>query len=645
MEGATARIVLARGRERDALSFAVVAAGLALLTWPIRSIVPGIGGDWGWIATISYAAEHHLHFGSQIVWTYGPLGYLETWWGAVLYYGDTFTASWLYRLALQLLLAAALLASLRRALPLAAAALVAAVVLALVREQAVMLCLAWCVALVMRETSADEPPLGARRLPPLLLPVALGMLVGVAALGKLNQGAELLALTAIALAAAWWPRDAAACAGALLATAAAGWAASGQRLVDVWAYVRNGFETAAGYAAAMGKGGGHGWAIPLALGLGALAVALAWDAGRRVSRRRRAGLLALTFVFLAFNFKEAFVRQDGPHLLVYFGAAPVLFALLLSWSGRRLALPAALAAVAACAAAWAAATGGGGLVRALNPYANARALSDQARVLASPARQEAIAAQVRAQTAGLFELPPPLVQAVGRRPVMFWPFLYGEVAYAYGFDLRPLVTLEPYGTYTPRLDRLGAQALTSDARAPAVVLDVSLTAVSAIEGRYAPFEAPLATRELLCRYRQVAAQEPWQLLARAPDRCGAARPLRSVTARWGAEVTVPRPRLRHALVLVRIDGAGAHGLERVRELALRPQRRWIALDGTRYRLIAATAPDGLLMSATRGDDYPQPYAFAPDPARIAVGRDGGEPGGTLRYTFVEVPLRGAAGAR
>ncbi len=643
VEGAAVRTVLVRGREREVLGVVACAAALAFLTWPIRTLTPDIGGDWEWITALSYAAEHHLHFGSQIVWTYGPLGFLETWWGAVLYYPDTLTVAWLYRLLLQVLLAVTLLGSLRRALPLPVAVLLAGVVLALVREQAVVLCLAWCVLLVMRE-KPDEQRRRPFRIPPVALPLALGALTGVAALGKLNQGAELLALVVIALAAACRRRDALACAGAFLATAAVGWAATGQRLADVWPYVRNGLETAAGYAAAMGQGEGRGWLLPLALALSAAALLLAWDAGRHARPRRRAGLVALSLVFVVFTFKEAFVRQDAVHMLVLFGDLPVLFALLLTWGPRRRALSAAIAASAVCAVAWGAVAGSGELVRALNPYANARALTDQAGVVASSARQDAIIVGVRLEAAALSQLSPRLVQQVGPRAVMFWPSLYGEVAYAYGMNLRPLVGLEPYGTYTPRLDRLSAQALESDRGAPARVLDVSLEAVSAIDGRYATFEAPLATRELFCRYRQIAAQQPWQLLARTASRCGAPRTLRTTTARWGAEVEVPRPRRPHALVLVRIDGAGVHGLERLRELLLRPLRRWISLDEARYRLIAATAPDGLLLSAPAADDYPQPYALAPDPRRIAVGRDGGEPGGMLRYTFVEVPLRRFPGA-
>ncbi|MGB2710166.1 MAG: hypothetical protein WBC33_01520, partial [Conexibacter sp.] len=102
------------------------------------------------------------------------------------------------------------------------------------------------------------------------------------------------------------------------------------------------------------------------------------------------------------------------------------------------------------------------------------------------------------------------------------------------------------------------------------------------------------------------------------------------------------------LVLVRIEGAGPRGLEHLTGLLVRPSQRWITLDGERFRLVAATAADGLLLHAPPGADYPDPFGMAVEPFYIAVGRDGSQPGGELRYTFVEVAIRRfpkGAGAR
>jgi len=619
-----------RARDRGLAVGVGIGAAVALVAWPVRTVAPGNGGDWGWIALLSYAAHHGLRFGERIVWNYGPLGYLNTWYGPVLYYGGVLLASWLFAAIVQLLLAGTLLVALRRCLPLWLAALAAAIVLAPVRDRALALGFAWC-ALAVARAPGTPRDLAARA-----FPIALGILTGVALLGKLNQGGELLLLALVALVAAPRRRDALAFAAALTAAAAVGWLASGQTLADVWPYLRYGYETVAGYPAAMGVVP-HAWTYPAAAVVGALALALAWDAARSLHPRRRAALLLLCLVYMWFNFREGFTRADVGHQGVFFADALVLFAVLPLRARLR---PLIAAGVVASIAALAGLSGVGDVARTLNPVANATAAADQVRTLASPARQDAISARLRARIQAFYVLSPQLAAAVGRRPVMLWPFSYGEVAYAYGFDPRPLPPLEPFDTYTPALDRLGARML-SGPRAPARVLRAAIANAPGIDGRHPTFEAPASTLQIICRYRQIAAQQPWHVLARTADRCGAPRTIARAAAPWGATVPVPAPRRPGALVLARVEGTAPHGLERLRALLLRPHARWIALDGTRYRFVDATAADGdgLLLRAPRAADYPGPFAMAPDPSAIAVGRDGGEPAGRVRYTFVEVPIR------
>jgi hypothetical protein len=628
VEGATAQRVIARSRDRGTVVGVACAVAIAVAAWPVQSIRAGIGSDWSWVAGLAYAAEHGLRFGDQIVWSYGPLGFLNTWYGPVLYYDDVFALAWLYVALLQVLLALALLAALRRSLPLPAATVVAAVVLALTVDLAPALGLAWC-ALALARAPGDRDRLGTA------FPLALGLLTGLTLLGKLNQGVELLVLAAVALLADPRLRDALAFAGATIAAAAVGWLATGQTLADVVPYVRNGAEIVAGYAAAMGTTeSAHAWSLAAALALIAFVLALTWVATRDLPRRRRWGLLGLAVVYAGFSFKEGFVRQDAGHLEVFFGDMLVPIAVLPLGASRRL-LGASLAGIAAGAVAIGGLLGAHHVVRQLNPYANVAAAADQARTLVSPARRDEITTDLRARLTALYGISPQIRAAVGERPVMFWPFLFGEAAYAYDLDLRPLPAFEPYGTYTPALDRLGARMLASP-RAPARILRAN---AAAIDGRYATFEAPLATLEIFCRYRQIAAQEPWQVLVPASDRCGAARPLSTRTAAWREPVPVPAPRTRDALVIAHVEGAEPQGLERIQTLLLRPHRRWVELDGQSFRLVAATAADGLLLYAPPRLDYPDQFAMAPRPQTIAVGRDGGEPGGELTYRFEEVPLR------
>ncbi|MGB2711853.1 MAG: hypothetical protein WBC33_10085, partial [Conexibacter sp.] len=415
--------------------------------------------------------------------------------------------------------------------------------------------------------------------------------------------------------------------------------ATGQRLADVWPYVRNGAEVVAGYPAAMGTADPYGWAYAAAPALVALALGLAWDAGRGARPRIRWGLLAVCVVYIAFNFKEGFVRMDEGHLGVFFANMLALFAVLPLQPSRR---PLMLGGAAAGIVAFGVLLGAHVVTRTLNPYANVKAAGDQVRTLASAARRDALTAELRSSIAAFYAIPPQLVDRLRGHRVMFWPYDYGEIAYAHDLDMQPLPTLESYATYTPTLDRLGARMLASS-HAPERILRAN---APPIDERHLTFEAPLTLLEILCRYRPVTAHEPWQVLVRTANRCGTARTLRTATASWGESIAVPKPARPGALVLARVENAGTQGLERLTGLLLRPDKRWITLDGERFRLVPATAADGLLLHAPPRADYPEQFALAPNPVYIAVGRDGSQPGGELRYTFVEIPIRRfPAGAR
>ena len=629
-EGTAVRRVTARAHDHRLATGVALAVAIAVAAWPVRTLRPPVAWDWDWLVALSYAAEHGLRFGEQIAFSYGPLGFLNSAHGPTLYYDSVLLLAWSFAAIVQVLLAGALLVALRRSFPMAVAVVLAAVVLALVPDRALALGFAVCALAVTRDEDAERDLVASAT------PIVLGVLAGVLLLGKLNQGIELVVLAVVTLVAVPSRRDALAFTAALLATAAAGWLASGQTPADLWPYVRYGAEVIAGYAAAMGLvDHAHRWTYVAALAIAVAALLAAWDAGRRASPRRRWGLLALCFAFAAFNFKEGFVRQDVVHLTFFFGDALVLFAVLPVRPSRR---PVLVGAIAAIVVAFGAVAGMHELTRSGNVYANVKSVADQTRTLVSPARRAAVKAEVRANVAAAFGVGPELVEAIGKRPMMMWPHLFAEFAYAYDLNLRMLPTLEPYATYTPALDRLDEQMLAS-ARAPTRILRATNEVVPGVDGRYATFEAPLATLAILCRYRDVAEQQPWHVLARTRNRCGPSRTLSRVDAAWGASVEVPAPKRPGALLLVRVQGTGASGLERLRALVLRPHERWIELDETRYRLVAATAADGLLLHVPADADYPPPYALAPNPLSIAVGRNGGEPGGHLEYTFVEMPIR------
>ena len=83
---------------RVGTSSVFLGALLAAASWPgtAASLAPYAGLDGSWQAAMAMAAHQHLPFGTQVIWTYGPLGFLTS---GQLYYAGTAIVAFLFKLA------------------------------------------------------------------------------------------------------------------------------------------------------------------------------------------------------------------------------------------------------------------------------------------------------------------------------------------------------------------------------------------------------------------------------------------------------------------------------------------------------------------------------------------------------------------
>ena len=140
---------------------------VALLGWQIAFQTPTFGLDSSWNAGLAMAVEQGLHFGDQIAFSYGPLGFLQS---RAVFFGGQADLSVLYSGALYVLFCIGLVWALRRAVPLLLAALIALLAVAVLplallevfpAERGVRLLL----AARSRAPVADARPLVSRRPP------------------------------------------------------------------------------------------------------------------------------------------------------------------------------------------------------------------------------------------------------------------------------------------------------------------------------------------------------------------------------------------------------------------------------------------------------------------------------------------------
>jgi len=134
--------IAALARQPGTLLAGVVAF---VFSWPVSSLTPVAGLDGAWPVALHMAAHQGLDFGPDIVFTYGPLGFLKE---PLAIYPWTARLAFAYTAAIHLALAVTLVAMLRPTFGLVAGAALSLLLGALaVQEPALLLAFLWAVAL------------------------------------------------------------------------------------------------------------------------------------------------------------------------------------------------------------------------------------------------------------------------------------------------------------------------------------------------------------------------------------------------------------------------------------------------------------------------------------------------------------------
>ncbi|HEX6603197.1 MAG TPA: hypothetical protein VF030_11210 [Solirubrobacterales bacterium] len=596
-----------------------LAAALAVLTWPVVSIVPTVGPDPSWVAGLYMATGADLDFGQEIVFTYGPLGFLGT---PALYDQQLWILAYLFQAAIHLALALSLLWVARRGLPLAVAvaACYCLLVVGQLEASAVLFAFLWCFAILGRV----EVPFSLRT-----FAIAGGILAAVELLVKANYGIAVIGLLLITL--LGLPnrrRNLSLFVFSGFAAFLVAWLFAEQSLGAIPDFVVRSLEIASGYSGAMGTDIlVVGWHLPAALGATGLLLAATALATWRDLGLRRLAALALVAFFCFMAFKQGFVRQG-------LGGTPEFFVLLLGAAlavgtclppprratAMALTVPFLVLALAASPAT--------SIWRSLQPQSHVESMRQGLDALLIPGERERLAADGRDWMRSTYRVDPAILRAIGGKSVHVDPWEAG-VAWAYDLNWQPLPVMQSYVAYSPSLDALNAAAL-AGADAPEAILrhrpeSVGGTGGGGIDDRFPGWESPAAMQAMLCNYRTVRTSSRWQLLERAPNRCGEPRSIGTVEASTNEPIVIPRAPGGDDLVFARVEGLSPTGAESIRTALYRSRERSVALGerGT-WRLVAATAADGLILRAPVSADFAAPFSVAPNVDDLTLEIDGAD---------------------
>jgi hypothetical protein len=599
---------------RRARTAGKVLSGLCVLVWAVYLVQPPLvattGLDQSWRIGLTLAVRHHLQFGRDILFTFGPLGYVLQGMPDRTLAASSAAIS----LAVALIVAWGVWIALQgRSGLLQKAALVAGLLTLTTFVSLDYAAVFGAVAILAR----------ASRFPRLAVwtGAAIGLLALFGALSKYTLALDVLGAAAVVWAVdlvtgpARRRRAALVSAAVAIAVDALGLAvALHASLGGVVAYLRGAAAISAGYSAAMAVTGSR-----LSLGLAGVVALAVVAIGVAARRERQPTLIALAAVTLFLAWKHGFVRQDG-HIVMYFATAAALAVILTAVVRRR---DSAIIGLGAAVLTFAVFGFEFSRVYDVPPTLfSLERFTAAAAYLTAPLRTQAMLADEEPAALSEDRLPPALRATLGDATV---DVHQTETAIVAANDLRwdPLPVFQDYTAYTPSLDAMNDAALRSHGAMWILYDD------DAIDGRLPLGEMPATTDDIACLYRPYTTaptplgQRAFLLLHRISGGGCVVQPgAVDTSVAIGRPIDVPTPRSPAAFVTASFD---LHPTLRTQVMTLLWRGPIVELavayvDGSqgRFRLVADTVRDGVIVSCAPRDlsDVAAFFAGARQPAAV-----------------------------
>jgi hypothetical protein len=554
----------------------IAAAFLVLGAWPTWRLGIATGVDPSWTTGLTLARVHHLAFGQQIGYTYGPLGFATVplafdGWGLLV--AALYTALGL----LALVVGISLLALRRFREPYG---YVFVGVLLLTAPIGLFASECYSLGLVAIGCAVAERPLRGR-----VDEVVAALGAATAAQFLVKPGAGVIAAGACAIsvlaAGDGRLRRSALAAGAFTVVLLALWLALAQPLRTLPDWVLLTVSLSRGYANALAyedpaRRFEYVTIVALVAALAVVAVRGIRTSPRRIDTMVEACVLGLVMWVVL---KESFIRHDLHSALAFFAVGVLALAVGPDLPGTSVRTTMIVASCLLTATAV-----NTSVVLNLDPTDSVRSALASITAVVLPSERGRIAEDSQESAMAAYALPPAFLHRMQMGTVHLDPSETSAIQ-AYGLRWAPVPVFQRFQAYSMRADQLNAEMLGRD-EGPDRILRKR---VEAIDGRNDLWNSPLYVLGLLCRYRQWGATERWQLLERNRDRCGRETVIARQTAAAGEDVTVPAPRRTGSVVVARVRWR-RDLTDRLAEFLLKPRRPFkLAADGSVYRV--AQGPD------------------------------------------------------
>ena len=494
--------------------------------------------DGSWVLANSWAHIEELHWGSDLAYTYGPLGFLRS----PVPFGPTLVAGGI-------------------AFWVGSAVLTVWATIRLLGTGPAAWLVAFLTASLASTVSEVSMPLVAvallalgTRLKPTGVPVGwaylgLGLASATLFLTKLNIGVTAAAVVAcLAICGPSKSRAVFGLVGGFGVGVISLWLLSDGQIAGLAQFLRDGLELSLGYSHALSNGSRTPGAVAVYAAGVVLFLALVgsgWWAARECPRLVRVGVAVALAILGASAWLQGFGRFDPGHLAIYFSLVgamclPLVWAAVSPRVWRIVAISGCYLLAAGPLLVALGSPGGGAPVRLagptalVHPLASAGHVVDAMRLSVDESAREARLQTLRDSFASSAALPVSITEALGGASAHAEPQSLGAI-WAAGGRWAPVPVYQTHMAYTEYLDRRNSQSLLSSQRTQVVLReDVGLDDANPL------WQSPGLQLAYLCTFRESLSDVRWSLLVRGDDRCGPTRDLGEVQVPARTAVAVPQ---------------------------------------------------------------------------------------------------------
>jgi hypothetical protein len=364
-----------------------------------------------------------------------------------------------------------------------------------------------------------------------------------------------------------------------------------QKLANFPSYLLNSYQMAGEYSSAMAVNGPVSEVCVGLCAAGLLIFLLLYSILKNKPNLIYFILISAGFVFV--SFKHGLVRHDISHIYIFFANALLIFSSMYITNKKQLtSLPRYLSLILIFV-----------LIAFIFKFSPRQIIPDIGGQLKMVGSAVSLATDDATSKARILEgakmkmrtLKDKTITYIGNKSVDIIPWEI-SAAYAYNLNWAPRPVFQCYGAYTDKLDMLNSQYLESD-KAP----DFLLYAYGHIDGRYTIFNTPATFRTILRNYKPVFMDDRYYyyiVLQKAETRrLPTSETISVLDTEMGKLIPVPKIKDKYLFAKIYMD---YNLLGKIAKLFYKPPRATIGLTSDRTtirsRFIFSTARNGIFLS-------------------------------------------------